>query len=490
MSTTFPSFVWQPNHRVYLFVAVIGAIIQLIIFKLCYPYADFFSDSYSYIFAAAAKLEVNIWPIGYSKFLWLFRHITSSDTAVVAFQYLSGQLITLYFFFTLLYFYAPSRIISNIIFVGLFFNPLLLYLSNYISSDSLFLGFSLLWLVQLLWIIHRPRACQVFVHALLIAVLFTLRYNAMFYPAISAVALLISRRALVWKVTGIALPLLLIGLFVNHTRNAAYQLTGTRQFSIFGGWQLANNALYMYPFITEKSVPPAECRELDQLVKTYFSRVPEELKTVSPRIGAFYIKYSKAPLKHYLVTHTDLENDSTYGISSWGSVAPMYGLYGHFLITHHPVAFTRYFLLPNAVNYCFPPLEKLEVYNTGREEVDRLAARWFRYPGTHVKAISPDIQGAILLMFPGIFLITNISFIWMLIEWIKTRKSRIPDKLFTQTLVIIILLLLINCAFSILASPIVFRYQVFPMILCFSFSVLMAGRLQIFSAVESNRPQM
>ncbi|MGO4291953.1 hypothetical protein [Chitinophaga sp. RAB17] len=482
MSTTFPSFVLSKDNRVYLLVAVIGAIIQLIIFKLCYPYADFFSDSYSYIFAAAARYDVNIWPIGYSKFLWLFRHITSSDTAVVGFQYLFGQLIALYFFFTLLYFYTPARQISTIIFVCLFFNPLLLYLSNYISSDALFLGLSLLWVVQLLWIIHRPRPYQILVHALLIAVLFTLRYNAMFYPIISAIALLISRRALVWKLIGIALPLGLIFLFINHTKNSAYTLTGTRQFSIFGGWQMANNALYMYPFITENGQPPVECREFDQEVKRFFGKYHENAKTVSPRDGAFYIKYPKAPLKQYLATHVDIDKDSTNGIAAWGAVAPIYGSYGRFLILRHPIAFARYFLLPNALNYCSPPLEKLERYNLGQEEVYPMAARWFHYPSTRVKAISLEIQGAILMLFPGLFLVVNLLFIWTLILWIKSRHTRAKDKSFQHALLIISLLVLANCGFSILASPIVFRYQVFPMTLFFSFSLLMAGRLDLFSA--------
>jgi hypothetical protein len=486
MSTTFPSFVWQAGHRVYLFVAVIGTIIQLIIFKLCYPYADFFSDSYSYIFAAAAKLDVNIWPIGYSKFLWLFRHITSSDTAVVAFQYLYGQLITLYFFFTLLYFYAPSRTISNIIFVCLFFNPLLLYLSNYISSDALFLGFSLLWLVQLLWIIHRPRTSQVFVHALLIAVLFTLRYNAMFYPVISSVALLISRRALVWKVTGMALPLLLIILFVIHTRNATYMLTGTRHFSIFAGWQIANNALYMYPFITEKNAPPPECREFDEVVKAYFNKIPEQMKAISPRDGAFYIKHPKAPLKQYLEDHVDIEQDSTYGIAAWGRVSPIYGSYGKFLIQRHPIAFARYFLLPNTLNYCFPPLEKLEVYNLGQKEVYPLAAAWFHYRSTTIKAISLDVQGIILLIFPSLFLITNIFFVWTLILWIKTRCTGAENNSFKKMLFLITLLLLTNGVFSILSSPIVLRYQVFPMIICYSFALLIAGKIDMLSAAPGH----
>jgi hypothetical protein len=54
----------EKSNRNYLLIAGIACIAQLIIFKLLYPYADFFSDSYSYIQAAAAHYDVSIWPIG------------------------------------------------------------------------------------------------------------------------------------------------------------------------------------------------------------------------------------------------------------------------------------------------------------------------------------------------------------------------------------------------------------------------------------------
>lgn len=486
MSTTFPSFVLLKQHRVYLITAPVAAMIQIIIFKLCYPYADFFSDSYSYIYAASKRLDVNIWPIGYSKFLWLFHQVTSSDTAVVVFQYLLLQTVTLYFFFTLLYFYQPSRKISNIIFGCLFFNPLMLYLSNYISSDSLFLALSLLWVVQLLWIIHQPSLYRLFVHALLIVVLFTLRYNAMYYPLISAFALILSRYKLIWKIAGVVLPLALIGMFVQHTRNVTYTFTGTRQFSIFGGWQLANNALYMYPSITIKEEPPIECREFDQIVKAFFSKYSGKLKSLSPRDGAFYIKQTKAPLKLYLDKKSNFAGDSTGGVISWGTVAPVFSSYGKFLISHHPLAYAKHFLLPNVINYCLPPLEKLEVYNTGRTDVYPLAAVWFHYRSIHVKAISQEGQSLILMLFPAIFLITNLLFIWMLIRWVQIRYLN-HDYLLKRSISIITFLVVVNGAFSISASPIVLRYQILPMILCFSFSLIMAGKIdEILSS--SKRP--
>jgi hypothetical protein len=141
--------------------------------------------------------------------------------------------------------------------------------------------------------------------------------------------------------------------------------------------------------------------------------------------------------------------------------------------------------LPNTVNYCFPPLEKLEIYNLGTTEVYPLAAQWFDYKDTHVRAISMNIQGAILLLFPGLFFVMNICFLWILVTWVRNRQRQ-KEALLAQALLLIALLLAANAGFSILASPIVFRYQIFPMMLSFSFSLLAAEKLKLFFSSQGD----
>ncbi|GEP88717.1 hypothetical protein SAMN05660909_01188 [Chitinophaga terrae (ex Kim and Jung 2007)] len=464
-------------NRKHVVTALLASIIQLVVFKLLYPYADYFSDSYSYISAAQMGLDVSIWPIGYSKFLALFHHITTSDTAVVAFQYLLLQGVLFYLLHTIIQYFAPAPWVVKTLFICFFFNPLHLYLSNYISSDALFLSVSLLWAIQLLQLIQRPAISIIFLHALLIVIAFTLRYNAMYYPLVSMIAYLLSHLKPAVKVAGIILPLLLITAFVIHTRNQSRALTGHAQFSVFGGWQLANNAFYMYPFIKVTATPPAGTEEFDKEVHKYFDSIPEQLKHVSPTQGAFYIKYPYAPLKYFLSLKAPGITDTTAGFQSWGAVAPVYGSYGSFLIKHHPFAFARYFLLPNTFNYFLPPLEKLEVYNTGANTVSQSAVHWFRYRSQEVKAISWTAQGWILMLFPMLFMALNLYTIWTLIRWVATRRLRSPDPLFEKCLWLMVILLAANAGFSILASPIVFRYQVFPMIICFSFLLIMSEKL-------------
>src|SRR6266700_1382887 len=98
--TSFLRFILKDKrNKNYLLIALAGMVVELIIFKILYPFADFFSDSYSFIWAAKENMDVNLWPIGYSKFLRYFHFITHSDTALVSFQYFLVVLSNLFFFF-------------------------------------------------------------------------------------------------------------------------------------------------------------------------------------------------------------------------------------------------------------------------------------------------------------------------------------------------------------------------------------------------------
>jgi len=465
------------KNKIYVLTALTAAILQFIIFKFLYPYADFFSDSYSYIYAAYTGADTNIWPIGYSKFLCYFHMLSSSDTVLVSFQYFFLILSCLSFFYTIVYLYRPGPTVSTTLYIFLFFNPLFLYLSNYVSSDALFLGVSLFWLVQLLWIIHHPAPHQVWIHGLLLIVAFTLRYNAMYYPLVSLGAFMLSMHTRAAKIAGVAFGVILIVTFILYSRQKNYQLTGVRQFSIFSGWQLANNALYMYPHVAaeEREVPPI-CRDLDVLTRTYFKEVDSSLKFQSPAEGAFYIRHPEAPLKQYLIQYLKkdtLAND----VKGWGVVAPTFATYGTFLIKHYPAAFSRYYLLPNMVNYLIPPLEKLEIYNVGMDEVYPPAAVWFGYGDIKIWSVSKYLQGILLFIFPILFTMSNIFYAGCFILLVYSGKLKTMSHFPLIAILLNTIFLVLNFLFSVLASPIVFRYQVLPLILCFTFSLIILEQL-------------
>lgn len=459
----------RPNRR-RLIIALAGTLLQFIVFKILYPFPDFFSDSYSYIYAAYAHLDVSIWPIGYSKFLASFHSLTHSDTALVGFQYFFLEAAAAYFYFSLLYFYRPGRATRVILFLFLFFNPLFLYLTNYVNSDPLFAALSLWWFTELIWIVNRPRLYQVVMQGVLLFLAFTVRNNAYIYPFIAVAAFLLSQQRTWVKAIGCLLGPMLILPFVWHTRSAAKEMTGTAQFSLFTGWQLANNALYMYGHIRVDSSAFAtkESREVNDISKAFFKTVPVTFDDFLFDYQAnYFIQYQGAPLKMYLDKHYHpaSENDR---VANWGDASVHFGEFGSTLIKAHPIQYARYFVLLNTRKYLFPSLEKLEIYNTGSHDVESIAQYWFDYKITDVAVISGTIQGKVLFLYPYFFMFLNVCMVGMLTRFFIGRGFRQAGQANLRSMLVFISFLALNFLFCISTTIIVLRYQFFPMIACLS----------------------
>jgi len=103
------------------------------------------------------------------------------------------------------------------LFLFIWLNPIYLFTSNFILSDSLFMGVSLLWLINLLWIVFRPRPWMLVTQAVLLFLAFTIRQTALVYPLIACVAILLSRQPRTFKIGGIILPFLLVGGFIIYS---------------------------------------------------------------------------------------------------------------------------------------------------------------------------------------------------------------------------------------------------------------------------------
>jgi len=464
-------------NRIFLTISVFAMLSLFIVFKLLYPYPDFFSDSYSYIYAASAHLGVSQWPIGYSKFLAIFHLITHSDLALVAFQYFFLELSLLFFFFSILYFFSPSQMIKRLLFIFLFFNPIFLYLSNYVNSDPLFAALSVLWFTQLLWIIHRPALYHLFIQAMLLFICFTVRNNAYIYPFVSVVAFLLAKAKPWFKWVGILMPILFIVPFIVNTMNAAKKMTGTSQFSFFTGWQLANNSLYMRNHINVDSnlLPTSEAREIDRYAVAFFKKQDHNFdEYIGDFDGNFFIKYDYAPLKRFLRHHYNYRD--RYGsIVAWGKASAVFDEYGSWVIRHYPISYFRYFMLLNLRNYLFPKLEKLEVYNLGESSVEIEAQEWFDYQTPSVSAVSFTAQKAILNIFPFLFLLANSLCLCGLIWWVIRGEYHFLTVNFNRVFILSMSLILLNILFSICATVNVFRYQVFPLVVLVTSSLLFAG---------------
>jgi hypothetical protein len=460
------------NKR-YLDMAGAAIIIQFVIFKICYPFADYFNDSFTYINAAAHHHAMSVRPIGYSRFLELIHRMTTSDTILVFLQYFTLQVGALLLFFTVRYFFPLQKKTGNWLFGILLFNPVTLYISNYISSDALFVGISLIWFTQLIWLINRPRRIQLLSLAGLLFIIFSLRYAALYLPAIALLALLFTRRNWLFKLTGITVTVLPLFIEVQRIKHITKKETGTAVFSAFGGWMAVNNALHMYPYIKVRNedFSSPECVAFNKIVKQHFDTLkPSALPY--PYLTVTYLWSSNSPLKTYMHLLEKQKKLNGY-FEAWHAVAPVFLQYSSQLVKQHPVAYAHYFMWPNTREYFLPSLESLESYNEMRTTVDSTAIKWFRYKSEQVHCLNPTIQGKILSPVPWLFLLVNIVFCGLLSMVIIRRKQYTFSPGLLRTLLLAGAFWLTNFCFSIYAAPIVFRFQLFPMIVYSAFSLVM-----------------
>jgi len=483
-------FLWKDKgNRVWWIVGLAAFLLQFVLFKFRYPFANYMPDSYSYLEAAYNNVDVNTWPVAYSKFLRLISALTHSDKVVTGLQYFFLQGSSIFFLFSILYFLKPARGVKIFLLVFFIFNPLPLYIANYISADALFTGLSFLWLTSLLWIIFQPQPYIIILQAVLLLACFTVRYNAIFYPLISLLVFILSRHSWKLKIIGIVLGFGLVLVSFLYTSQKMQDITGKRQFSAFGGWQLANNALYMYEHVpaNERGPIPVRFAQLETMVRQHMDTLQRVKFTREDTVSSFfYLWNSRGPLIQYLVREYQKDSTTSY-FKRWASEGPLYTDYAIYLIRKFPVPFARNFLLPNAVKYVVPPTEFLGSYNMGADSVGQLAKDWFKYKSLKIQEHT-KARGQIMAIawYPVFFAVVNIVFILGLLSILVLKAIAWKIYGIPQLLCLTVVLWLFNTAFSIFASPVVLRYQAFPLQLFFLLSTLLISRVYNMAMTNEN----
>ena len=477
-------YLWKDRHnRAWWLVGIFAFILEFIFFKFRYPFANYMPDSYSYLEAAANNADVNMWPVAYSKFLRFISVFTHSDKIVVGLQYLFLQCSSLVFLFTLLYWLRPGRGVKTMLLLFVLFDPVPLYIANYISADALFIGLSLLWMASLVWILFRPRPWMLFVQAALLLACFTVRYNAIYYPFVAILAYLLSRQPWKQKLVGMGLGIALVAVSFLFTSQKMKTTTGQWQFSAFGGWQMANNALYMYQTIpaAQRSPVPARFAALETMVRQHMDTLSKVKFTHDDSVNAyFYLWSGRGPLHQYLDRQYKKDSTTPY-FKRWASEGPLFAAYASYLIGKYPLQFAKAWLLPNAVKYAVPPTEFLGMYNMGGDSVGSVAKDWFNYKSRQVqkhdkKKKQPDSIAA-TEWFPVFGTMANILLVMGLIGVIFLGAVRWKDYGVPQVLAVVLLFWLANSAFSIFASPVVLRYQVFPLLVAFCIGAVLIEKI-------------
>ncbi len=458
-----------------LFLSGVMLIAQFFVFKLLYPFAGFiYADSYIYLQSATWNNSINIYPVGYSWFLRFISIFSRSDTFLVLVQYLMLEAASLFLIFSLFYLYKTGKVTRTILTGIVVLSPLFLYVANYVSSDAYFTSLSIVWFTLLIWIMRKPSARLVLLQALILFLAFATRYNALYYPVLTTIALLLTKQSAYKKLAYIAMSLVLIAGFIWNTSTKYKDLMGVRQFSPFSGWQLANNALYAYRYIDSadvKPVPP-KFQKLDRMVRHYFDTTRDFIRHPTELLLAntFYMWDTTAPLQKYMTM--EFKEDAMIDIlKCWASEGPLYEAYGAYLIRTYPQTYIQFYLIPNALKCYAPPTEILSTYNMGKDSVAASAVEWFGYDTNKVSTKFRDNKVSALDAYPIAIGSLNLLFVAALVLFCLLKDFRTVVE-FNRLLLIGSMLWLFNFGFSVIASPVGLRYQVFPFIICTSLLAL------------------
>lgn len=467
------------RNRTILWVSAIAMIVQFSIFKYFYPFASYIhGDSFVYLETAYKNMGINTYMIGYSMFLRAFSVFTTSDTILVAIQYLLIQASVLSLLFTVFYFYRPGKWAQIILLYFMVINPLFLYMGNLVSSDALFLALSLIWITLLIWIIHQPNLKLIIWHTAVIYFAFTVRYNALIYLFIAAAAFLLSPQSLWMKTLGIGASTFAIGLFVLHTGNQYKVLTGTWQYSPFAGWQLANNAMYAYRYVDKmkRGSVPYKFRQLDDQIRVYFdsTRDTKKYPVEAQMASTAYMWSPELPLFRYrniLLKNNHLDSGASE-LKKWATMGPLYKEYGVYIIKKYPLHFLRYFLMENGIKYYSPPVEFLQSFNSGKDSVPEVAQRWFSYKSPYLLRRTKSAKTRLLDYYPILSGIINMVMFFGLISFTLLQGWKEQTNL-RKGLLLGGSVWLLNAGFTIFASSAALRFQSFPIILTTIFACIL-----------------
>lgn len=451
----------------------IVSILLFVLLKILYPHAIIAVDSYSYVRAAIQNSGIYTFPIGYSKVLAFFHLFTQSDWPVVCFQFLFLEGAILYFYFTVTHFLRPGKWISGVILGCLLVNPFVICISNYIMSDSIFTALTVIWFTVSLWYINKPRAILVYIMVLLVPLLFTIRYYAIFYPIITIPIILFSRIGWSVKLRGLVLGCLLFWGFTRYTGTQYEKLIGKREFSPFSGWQMASNAIVMYSHMKDRipDVLPPEIQPLHYVVSR---QVDSILAAPSPPDKNFYMWDKASPLRMYMEQQFR-DHPGAVEFYKWASMGSLYGEYGTYLIRKHPIAYMRYYVLQGIEWFAMPEVDFHSVFLAGGFAIDEDMKGWFGYRSKWLPCSRSKIFA--LWYFPIIVLVLNLLMIAGTIGYFVLGRYKTVNPAFNKSVLLAAAYWVINFLFIIILAPMVLRYAIPIMIFNIAFGLCLVEHI-------------
>jgi hypothetical protein len=284
--------------------------------------------------------------------------------------------------------------------------------------------------------------------ALLTAIIFT-RYTGLFYPLFSSAILVFVYKGKI-KILYALTPLLLLWFIYINVSSTMYRIGKTRTFSAFSGWQTANNALHIIPYIDLKTATIRD-PELRKIHLAALETTDSAYKALG--ITVAFMWDAQLPLKKYFIRYMD-EYETGYMIS-WSKTSTYFNNYGHLLMIKYPLTYLRYFLIPNARIAIYP-------YNTEMlEESKTLSSQYLWFNKDSESYPSPRHDPFKKFYFPALPLLTCLLWIFLGVSLICLKiifRKAMLNSLQKQVVIFSIMFLLAFTLFHIYAAPVAIRY--------------------------------
>lgn len=464
---SFANYIWKsPEHRKMLRNALIIFVVGIILYKFAIGEADYTSDSHAYVGAALSDQKTMYRPFGFSRFLQVLHYFSSSSWFVVFVQYILCGLSSLFCFFSVDFLFGfKNKAIKHWSFYILVANPIFLVMANFMGSDMIFIAFTVAWFASILWIIKRPAVWALCLQVLFLYWAFNVRYTAMYYPIIAIAAFLLAYKAKpLYKLAGIVFSLLVVFVSYQSIKNTTNEDTGAEVFSGFSGWQMANNALYIYPnaVIDSNDFETPEVKTLDRVIRMSYNQIGDTMvRDIKDgrALGAYFLWGTKSPLKMYLYYYCR-QNQVSY-IVGWYQISPYMNEYGTTVIKNNKMAFLKYYVWPNVINYFLPDGELLAAYELNTSPISAESKQWFGIKSDKPKVAYAGLQKIIGKPFPLLNLL--LSLFCFIMPAVYFFKEKAKHKAWKADYVVPVLIwytfFIINFLFSLVTSVIVLRYN-------------------------------
>ncbi len=449
----FSTFIFQKQQLIEILVFVITSILVFIATYSYYPLPITSPDSVNYLYCAETGQFGGYRPYGYSAFIRFVGYFSKTTTGLFLAQFMLHTISALFFNLMVKFCFSLKSNFQYYLFATCaLFSFSILHLTNFILSDSVFISLTLLWITSGIWILKTQSIGIYLLNLLLLLFIIQIRYSGLFYPIISMLLFAYTFKKNTILRFIITLTPAIVGFFIYYKGNSDMKkLVGIKIFSSFSGWQIANNALHIIPYV-KPSEKLFEKNAKSSRIHQFVMAMPDSVYLKSG-LTSNYMWGQEYPLKQYLFK--TIEESKYPYLKAWILASVDFQQYGQTLIKTYPKAFFTHYIVPNAKEALVPSnAEVLE--NT---TCITSSNTWFKQDVTTYQESNTNV---FLIYARYLPLITTYQWglLFLAVLLLVLFRSKISlNKLEIQVLAFIGVFMLCYLIFNIYASPFAMRYS-------------------------------